>query len=171
MFVLYVRIYVKCIFFFFYIYIYPQCRRNILFLDFFHIFFPFIPKSTVLINNLSFREFEVDSINFAGQTHRWRLSGLLQRGRDRRRDALLRDLALATRFLVVTAKARLVSHCFSVSQSLKALLTGLLRLLGMNSLRKSFLSLMDSQEAILFKYNWTLLRFRYYNWRTIASST
>ncbi|XP_076160275.1 uncharacterized protein LOC143143176 isoform X2 [Ptiloglossa arizonensis] len=74
-------------------------------------------------------EFEVDSINFAGQTHRWRLSGLLQRGRDRRRDALLRDLALATRFLVVTAKARLVSHCFSISQSLKALLTGLLRLL------------------------------------------
>ncbi|KOX81282.1 hypothetical protein WN51_00190 [Melipona quadrifasciata] len=74
-------------------------------------------------------EFEVDSINFAGQTHRWKLSGLLQRGRDRRRDALLRDLALATRFLVVTAKARLVSHCFSVSQSLKALLTGLIRLL------------------------------------------
>ncbi|XP_071579554.1 uncharacterized protein [Temnothorax nylanderi] len=74
-------------------------------------------------------EFEVDSINFAGQTHRWRLSGLLQRGRDRRRDALLTDLALATRFLVVTAKARLVSHCFSVSQSFKALLTGLLRLL------------------------------------------
>ncbi|XP_026671760.1 uncharacterized protein LOC108627846 isoform X2 [Ceratina calcarata] len=74
-------------------------------------------------------EFEVDSINFTGQTHRWRLSGLLQRGRDRRRDALLRDLALATRFLVVTAKARLVSHCFSISQSLKAFLTGLLRLL------------------------------------------
>ncbi|KAK0162025.1 hypothetical protein PV327_008401 [Microctonus hyperodae] len=74
-------------------------------------------------------EFEVDSINFAGQTHRWRLSGLLQRGRDRRRETLLKDLALATRFLVVTAKARLVSHCFSVSQSLKALLTGLLRLL------------------------------------------
>lgn len=72
----------------------------------------------------------MDSINFAGQTHRWRLSGLLQRGRDRRRDALLTDLALATRFLVVTAKARLVSHCFSVSQSFKALLTGLLRLLG-----------------------------------------
>ncbi|XP_014469880.1 PREDICTED: uncharacterized protein LOC106741940 isoform X2 [Dinoponera quadriceps] len=74
-------------------------------------------------------EFEVDSINFAGQTHRWRLSSLLQRGRDRRRDTLLSDLALATRFLVVTAKARLVSHCFSISQSLKALLTGLLRLL------------------------------------------
>ncbi|XP_014217676.1 uncharacterized protein LOC106646149 isoform X2 [Copidosoma floridanum] len=74
-------------------------------------------------------EFEVESINFAGQTHRWRLSGLLQRGRDRRREALLRDLALATRFIVVTAKNRLVSHCFSVSASLKALVTGLLRLL------------------------------------------
>lgn len=77
-----------------------------------------------------FREFEVDSINFPGQLHKWRLSSLLQRGRDRRRDALLSDLALATRFLVVTAKARLVSHCFSVSQSFRAMLTGLLRLLG-----------------------------------------
>ncbi|KAG8039024.1 hypothetical protein G9C98_003331 [Cotesia typhae] len=74
-------------------------------------------------------EFEVDSINFTGQTHRWRLSGLLQRGRDRRRETLLKDLALATRFIVVTARARLVSHCFSISQALKALLTGLLRLL------------------------------------------
>lgn len=83
-----------------------------------------------LIKDSSCREFEVDSINFAGQTHRWRLSGLLQRGRDRRRDALLTDLALATRFLVVTARARLISHCFSVSQSFKALITGLLRLLG-----------------------------------------
>ncbi|CAG5093782.1 Protein of unknown function [Cotesia congregata] len=74
-------------------------------------------------------EFEVDSINFTGQTHRWRLSGLLQRGRDRRRETLLKDLALATRFIVVTARARLVSHCFSISQALKALLTGFLRLL------------------------------------------
>lgn len=76
------------------------------------------------------REFEVDSINFAGQVHRWRLSWLLQRGRDRRRETLLTDLALATRFIVVTARSRLVSHCFSVSQSCKAFLTGLLRLLG-----------------------------------------
>ncbi|XP_063981609.1 uncharacterized protein LOC135164835 isoform X2 [Diachasmimorpha longicaudata] len=76
-------------------------------------------------------EFEVDSINFTGQTHRWRLSGLLQRGRDRRMETLLNDLALATRFLVVTARARLISHCFSISQSLKALLTGFLRLLDM----------------------------------------
>ncbi|XP_012271893.1 uncharacterized protein LOC105695146 isoform X2 [Orussus abietinus] len=74
-------------------------------------------------------EFEVESINFVGQTHRWRLSGLLQRGRDRRRETLLRDVALATRFLVVTAKARLVSHCFSVSQSIQALLAGSLRLI------------------------------------------
>lgn len=165
-------VYMLNVFFSFFIYTYiHNVDVTFCFWIFSIFFFPFIPKSIVLINNLSSREFEVDSINFAGQTHRWRLSGLLQRGRDRRRDALLRDLALATRFLVVTAKARLVSHCFSVSQSLKALLTGLLRLLGMSSLRKSFLSLMDSQEAILFKYNWTLLRFRYYNWRTIASST
>lgn len=81
-----------------------------------------------------FREFEVDSINFPGQTHRWRLSGLLQLGRDRRRETLLKDLALAARFIVITAKGRLLSHCFSVSQSLKAFLTGILRLLGKFSL-------------------------------------
>lgn len=104
---------------------------------------------------LIFREFEVDSINFAGQTHRWRLSGLLQRGRDRRRDALLRDLALATRFLVVTAKARLISHCFSVSQSLKALITGLLRLLGRYLFKKLFVRIHIT--TILFNCNLTLL--------------
>ncbi|XP_051167467.1 uncharacterized protein LOC127285474 isoform X1 [Leptopilina boulardi] len=90
------------------------------------------PKKLNVVQLESIRrcgEFEVDSINFPGQMHRWRLSSLLQRGRDRRRDALLSDLALATRFLVVTAKARLVSHCFSVSQSFRAMLTGLLRLL------------------------------------------
>lgn len=116
---------------------------------------------------LFFREFEVDSINFAGQTHRWRLSGLLQRGRDRRRDALLRDLALATRFLVVTAKARLISHCFSVSQSLKALITGLLRLLGRYLLRKLFVKI--HVTTILF--NFIIYCFRYNNWCAISSST
>jgi len=83
-----------------------------------------------IINHHFCSEFEVDSINFPGQTHRWRLSGLLQRGRDRRRDTLLDDLALATRFVVVTAKCRIFSHCFSVAESAKSLVTGILRLLG-----------------------------------------
>ncbi|XP_014234034.1 uncharacterized protein LOC106657177 isoform X1 [Trichogramma pretiosum] len=95
-------------------------------------------------------EFEVESLNFPGQQHRWRLSGLLQRGRDRRREALLRDLALAARFIVVTAKNRLVSHCFSVRESAKALVAGTLRLLdicvGVPSLEAQYLDHKIAEE-------------------------
>lgn len=76
-----------------------------------------------------YREFEVESLNFPGQQHRWKVSELLQKGTDRTRDSLLNDLALALRFLFVTAKGRLVSHFFSVSQAFKALLIGFLRIL------------------------------------------
>lgn len=76
-------------------------------------------------------EFEVDSVNFPGQVHRWRLSQLLQKGSERRRDALLGDMALALRFIIVTARARIVApHFFSVRQALKSLLAGTLRLIG-----------------------------------------
>lgn len=43
------------------------------------------------------REFEVPSLNFPGQVHRWRLSGLLQSGVLNTHEALLSDLALALR--------------------------------------------------------------------------
>lgn len=74
-------------------------------------------------------EFEVPSLNFPGQVHRWRLSALLQRGILNTHETLLNDLALALRFIIVTAKARLVSHFFSLTQALAALLTGFLKLL------------------------------------------
>ncbi|XP_049817861.1 uncharacterized protein LOC109609412 isoform X1 [Aethina tumida] len=74
-------------------------------------------------------EFEVESLNFPGQQHRWRLSQLLQKGTEKSRNSLLNDLALALRFVFVTAKNRIFSHFFSVSQAAKALLTGFLRIL------------------------------------------
>ncbi|XP_046659884.1 uncharacterized protein LOC124353884 isoform X2 [Homalodisca vitripennis] len=74
-------------------------------------------------------EFEVPSLNFAGQTHKWRLSGLLQKGCERSRAALLDDLALALRFVLVTARARLTSHFFSLAQAAKSLLSGTVKLL------------------------------------------
>lgn len=76
------------------------------------------------------REFEVESLNFAGQVHKWRLSQLLQKGTERSQESLLNDLALALRFIIVTARGRLFSHFFSLYKALRALLTGLLRLLG-----------------------------------------
>ncbi|XP_018576168.1 uncharacterized protein LOC108914771 isoform X2 [Anoplophora glabripennis] len=74
-------------------------------------------------------EFEVESLNFPGQQHRWKLSQLLQKGTENSHDSLLNDLALALRFIVVTAKGRLISHFFSISQAVKALLLGFLRIL------------------------------------------
>uniref|UniRef100_A0A8D8Y4T6 Uncharacterized protein n=1 Tax=Cacopsylla melanoneura TaxID=428564 RepID=A0A8D8Y4T6_9HEMI len=74
-------------------------------------------------------EFEVPSLNFPGQHHKWRLSEFLQKGRDRTRDSLLDDLSFGLRFLVVTAKARILSHFFSVLKSVHSLVDGLLKLL------------------------------------------
>ncbi|KDR19062.1 hypothetical protein L798_06418, partial [Zootermopsis nevadensis] len=74
-------------------------------------------------------EFEVESLNFTGQVHKWQLSQLLQKGTERSQESLLNDLALALRFIIVTAKGRLSSHFFSLYEALRALLTGLLRLL------------------------------------------
>lgn len=74
-------------------------------------------------------EFEVESLNFPGQVHKWQLSQFLQKGIERSRESLLNDLALALRFLLVTARARFTSHFFSVSESLQSFLSGLLRLL------------------------------------------
>uniref|UniRef100_T1H7N8 Uncharacterized protein n=1 Tax=Rhodnius prolixus TaxID=13249 RepID=T1H7N8_RHOPR len=74
-------------------------------------------------------EFEVPSLNFPGQVHRWRLSALLQRGALNTHDTLLSDLALALRFIIVTAKARLVSHFFSVTKAASSLITGFIKLL------------------------------------------
>jgi hypothetical protein len=72
----------------------------------------------------------VESLNFAGQVHKWQLSQLLQKGTERTQESLLNDLALALRFIIVTARGRLFSHFFSLYEALRALLTGLLRLLG-----------------------------------------
>ncbi|KAG8229642.1 hypothetical protein J437_LFUL015593 [Ladona fulva] len=79
---------------------------------------------------LYFSEFEVDSVNFPGQVHRWRLSQLLQKGSERRREDLLGDMALALRFVIITAKARVVApHFFSVRQAMKSLLEGTLKII------------------------------------------
>lgn len=74
-------------------------------------------------------EFDVESLNFPGQVHRWRLSQLLQKGTQKIHATLLQDIALAVRLIAVTARSRLHSHFFSVTQSVRALLRGCLLLL------------------------------------------
>ncbi|XP_055636132.1 uncharacterized protein LOC129775415 isoform X2 [Toxorhynchites rutilus septentrionalis] len=90
-----------------------------------------------LLNNAQLRslrergEFEVPSLNFPGQMHRWRLSQFLQKGSERTRASLLGDLAMSARFLVITAKLRLFGHFFSVAHAARALLRGLIKLADM----------------------------------------
>lgn len=81
------------------------------------------------------------SINFSGQTHKWRLTEWLQKGTERNRETLLDDLAFSLQFLLVTAKARLFSHFFSIAESIKAILTGVIKLIGMNELMFNILIL------------------------------
>lgn len=78
-----------------------------------------------------YSEFDVPSLNFPGQVHQWRLSQLLQKGYLRAHTSLLNDLALAARFIIVTAKTRIFGHFFSVTQAARALLKGFWRLLDM----------------------------------------
>ncbi|XP_055375175.1 uncharacterized protein LOC129607934 isoform X2 [Condylostylus longicornis] len=76
-------------------------------------------------------EFDVPSLNFHGQVHKWRLSQFLQKGTFRAHDSFLSDLALAARFIVITARARIFSHFFSVAHAVKALLSGIIKLIDM----------------------------------------
>lgn len=80
------------------------------------------------------REFEVASINFVGQSHKWRLTEWLQKGTERNRETLLDDLAFSLKFLLVIARARLFSHFFSIAESIKAVLTGVIKLIGKNGI-------------------------------------
>lgn len=74
-------------------------------------------------------EFEVDSLNFKGQVHRWRLSNLLQKGSQNAQNTLFNDLALSLRLLIITARNRFISPFFSVSQSFKGIGRGFVKLL------------------------------------------
>lgn len=77
------------------------------------------------------REFDVPSLHFPGQVHKWRLSQLLQKGTLRAHDSFLSDLALAARFLVITAKGRVFSHFLSIANALNALLQAIIKLIDM----------------------------------------
>uniref|UniRef100_T1J1W8 Uncharacterized protein n=1 Tax=Strigamia maritima TaxID=126957 RepID=T1J1W8_STRMM len=74
-------------------------------------------------------EFDVDSMNFPGQVHRWRLSQLLQKGTRKAHETMLNDMAFAVRFIVVTARNRIHSHFLSLSQALSAWVRGILQCL------------------------------------------
>lgn len=80
---------------------------------------------------MSNREFSVPSVNFPGQMHRWRVSHLLQKGHLRARETLLRDLASAAEYLFVTAKSRIFGRFFSILDSGRAIVNGVLLLIDM----------------------------------------
>jgi hypothetical protein len=61
----------------------------------------------------------------------WKLSPFLQKGSEPTRETLLDDLALAARFIVITARARIYGHFFSVKQAATAFLAGILKLIDM----------------------------------------
>lgn len=66
-------------------------------------------------------EFEVESMNFPGQVHRWHLTQLLQKGTKRTHETLFNDMAFALRILLIHARDRFHSPFFSVSEGVKSI--------------------------------------------------
>ena len=61
---------------------------------------------------------QVESVQFSGQKHTWRLSQLLQKGTEQSTATLHSDLALALRLVVVTARDCLLGSTFSIREAL-----------------------------------------------------
>ncbi|RXG58965.1 hypothetical protein Avbf_06294 [Armadillidium vulgare] len=76
-------------------------------------------------------EFEVESLHFPGQKHRWRVSECLQKGSERIYETFLNDLAFAASIIIVTAKNRISSYTFSLKESLCAIWNGILGLVDL----------------------------------------
>lgn len=97
-------------------------------------------------------EFEVGSRAFPGRTHRWRLSRAVQSGRVGAQRALLRDVALALRLLVVTARNRFDSHFLSLRSAWAALSRACFLLLdalvGLPSVSASLLTSRLQEERV-----------------------
>ncbi|GFN98384.1 gmk_0 protein, partial [Plakobranchus ocellatus] len=74
-------------------------------------------------------EFNVASLNFKGQYHRWRLSKLLQKGSERTRNTFLGDVARSLSLLIIAAKDRFCSNTFSLKDAAKGWAAGLCSLL------------------------------------------
>ncbi|XP_005097291.1 uncharacterized protein LOC101859401 [Aplysia californica] len=74
-------------------------------------------------------EFDVASLNFPGQTHRWRLSMLLQKGSERTNKSFLADMSKALSLLIITARNRFCSGFFSVTEAARGWANGLRNLL------------------------------------------
>ena len=73
-------------------------------------------------------EFQVESVQFSGQQHTWRLSQVLQKGVERTRESLHSDLAHALKLVVVTARDCLLGPTFSMRESIDGWMEGLANL-------------------------------------------
>ncbi|CAF4387471.1 unnamed protein product, partial [Rotaria magnacalcarata] len=65
-------------------------------------------------------EFEVNSIHFPGQRHRWKLNKLLQSGVQSASDVFHKELSWATYMLIMFARDRICSDCFSLKAALRS---------------------------------------------------
>ncbi|TPP61782.1 Solute carrier family 13 (Sodium-dependent dicarboxylate transporter) member 2/3/5 [Fasciola gigantica] len=65
-------------------------------------------------------QFDVDSMNFIGEVHTWKISPFFLKGTDHIRKTLLEDLQMALAELVIRAHDRMVSKRFSIAGALRA---------------------------------------------------
>lgn len=73
-------------------------------------------------------EFDVPSLNFPGQTHKWRLTKLLQVGTERSNKDFYNMLSIALKLVIITAKRRFTSNYFSIKAGFKSIWKGIVKL-------------------------------------------
>eukprot|EP00092_Neocalanus_flemingeri_P037052 GFUD01040338.1.p1 GENE.GFUD01040338.1~~GFUD01040338.1.p1 ORF type:complete len:1135 (+),score=193.14 GFUD01040338.1:117-3521(+) len=74
-------------------------------------------------------EFSVDSVQFPGQKHTWRLSNILQKGSERSTETMYRNFSSATQLFVVLARELMVGDDFSMRQSINGWSEGFMNIL------------------------------------------
>jgi hypothetical protein len=74
-------------------------------------------------------EFEVNSIHFPGQRHRWKLSRLLQSGVQTANEKFFKELSWAVYMLIIFAQDRVFSNCFSFKATLRSWKQGFVSLI------------------------------------------
>jgi hypothetical protein len=76
-------------------------------------------------------EFDVPSLNFPGQTHKWRLTKLLQVGTERANKDFFNMLSTVLKLIIITAKRRFTSKKFSIKAGFKSIWNGIVKFFDM----------------------------------------
>jgi hypothetical protein len=130
-----------------------------------------------LLGRIAYREFEVESLNFPGQAHRWRLTQLLQKGTVRAHESLL-DVGFGWSFFPslltwVLPTGQRPSHASASDHCTQPLSFPLLQLVA--SSQKSLSSSVANLGCVAMRQaqklcSLSFFKCRYFDWNAVCHS-